>query len=268
MWTTDTAPTGWLLCRGQQVSRATYKGLFNVIGTTYGAGDGSTTFNVPDLQQRFPLGKAVSGTGSTLAGTGGAIDHTHTGGTVSGSTASDGSHTHDVSGSTASDGSHTHDVTGSTDSDGSHTHDVTGSTGSTAPGTGTYNHVLVNGVADTTTPNLTVVVSVDGVSNGNVGHSHTVDSHTHADGTLAAASGGAHTHADGTLAAALGGDHSHADGTLAAASGGAHTHADGTLAAASDGAHTHGAGTLAVGTSGTNNPAFLSLNFVIFSGVA
>ena len=71
------APAGWLFCHGQAVSRTTYARLFAVIGTTYGAGNGSTTFNLPDLRQRFPLGKAASGTGSTLGETGGAINHTH-----------------------------------------------------------------------------------------------------------------------------------------------------------------------------------------------
>lgn len=52
-----TAPPGWLLCYGQAVSRSTYSGLFNVIGTTYGTGDGSSTFNVPDLRGRTPIGK-------------------------------------------------------------------------------------------------------------------------------------------------------------------------------------------------------------------
>lgn len=72
-----TAPTGYLLCDGSAVSRTTYAGLFAILSTTYGVGDGSTTFNVPDLRQRFPMGKAAAGTGSTLGGTGGAIDHTH-----------------------------------------------------------------------------------------------------------------------------------------------------------------------------------------------
>ncbi len=73
-----TAPPGYLLCDGSAVSRTTYAVLFTILSTTYGVGDGSTTFNLPDLRQRFPMGKAVSGTGSTLGGTGGAIDHTHT----------------------------------------------------------------------------------------------------------------------------------------------------------------------------------------------
>lgn len=72
------APTGYLLCDGAAVNRTTYAALFAIIAVAYGAGDGSTTFNVPNLQQRFPLGKASAGTGSTLGTTGGAIDHTHT----------------------------------------------------------------------------------------------------------------------------------------------------------------------------------------------
>lgn len=73
-----TAPTGWLLCNGAAVSRTgTNTALFAAIGTAFGAGNGTTTFNLPDLRQRFPLGVAASGTGNTLGGTGGAINHTH-----------------------------------------------------------------------------------------------------------------------------------------------------------------------------------------------
>jgi microcystin-dependent protein len=50
-------PTGFLLCYGQAVNRMTYAALFTVIGTVFGAGNGSTTFNLPDLRGRFPLGK-------------------------------------------------------------------------------------------------------------------------------------------------------------------------------------------------------------------
>jgi len=70
----SSAPIGWLLCQGQAVSRTTYASLFAVLGTAYGAGDGHTTFNLPNLQQRFPLGKAASGVGSTLGAAGGQID--------------------------------------------------------------------------------------------------------------------------------------------------------------------------------------------------
>lgn len=50
------APTGWLLCDGSAVSRATYAALFAVVSTTYGAGDGSTTFNLPDCRGRMTVG--------------------------------------------------------------------------------------------------------------------------------------------------------------------------------------------------------------------
>lgn len=56
-----TAPTGWLICDGSPVSRTTYSLLFAVIGTLYGAGDGSTTFNLPDLRGRVAAGWAASG---------------------------------------------------------------------------------------------------------------------------------------------------------------------------------------------------------------
>ncbi len=78
MYGAAAAPSGWLLCDGSAVSRSTYADLFAVIGTTYGMGNGSTTFNVPDMRQRFPLGKASSGTGANLGDAGGNIDHIHT----------------------------------------------------------------------------------------------------------------------------------------------------------------------------------------------
>lgn len=51
-----TAPTGWLMCQGQAVSRSTYAQLFSVIGTTFGSGDGSTTFNLPNMCGRVAVG--------------------------------------------------------------------------------------------------------------------------------------------------------------------------------------------------------------------
>ena len=50
------APPGWLICDGSAVSRILYDELFQVIGTTFGSGDGSTTFNLPDLRQKIPIG--------------------------------------------------------------------------------------------------------------------------------------------------------------------------------------------------------------------
>lgn len=83
----SSAPVGWLLCAGQAISRTTYSVLFTAIGTTYGAGDGSTTFNLPDLRGRVVAGKDdMNGSaasrltspiaGSTLGANGGSQSHT------------------------------------------------------------------------------------------------------------------------------------------------------------------------------------------------
>lgn len=62
----SSVPTGWLECTGQVVSRATYADLFTAIGVQFGAGDGSTTFQLPDLRDRFPVGTGnLYGFGST-----------------------------------------------------------------------------------------------------------------------------------------------------------------------------------------------------------
>lgn len=64
------APTGWLLCDGASYLRATYPALFSIIGTTFGAADG-THFSVPDLRDRFPIGKGVAVASDALGETGG-----------------------------------------------------------------------------------------------------------------------------------------------------------------------------------------------------
>jgi microcystin-dependent protein len=85
-----TVPDGWLLCHGQAVSRTTYADLFAAIGTAYGLGDGSTTFNLPDLRGRVAAGRDdMGGTDAgrlaggvtnrtVLGGAGGAATHTLT----------------------------------------------------------------------------------------------------------------------------------------------------------------------------------------------
>jgi microcystin-dependent protein len=129
VWPSNTAPTGWALCYGQELSQTTYAALFAILSTTYNTGgETAGNFRVPDLRGRIPAGKdnmggtdalritgsaPVSINGSTLGATGGAqsaiLDttqipsHTHTG-----TTDADGNaHTH--SGTTASGGvDHTH----------------------------------------------------------------------------------------------------------------------------------------------------------------
>lgn len=76
-WGTNTPPANWLIADGAAVSRTVYSSLFAVIGTTYGTGDGSTTFNLPDLRGRVAVGRNA-GTFGTLGATGGAETHTLT----------------------------------------------------------------------------------------------------------------------------------------------------------------------------------------------
>jgi len=111
IWLTDTAPAGWLLCYGQAISRAIYAKLFGIIGITFGIGDGSTTFNLPDMRGRLPLGQDDMGGASadrvtnaeadSIGGSSGAENHTL-------SLAESPAHTHT--------NEHTHDV--------EHTHEL------------------------------------------------------------------------------------------------------------------------------------------------
>ena len=65
--TTSTVPNGWLLCNGAGISRTTFSNLFAEIGTTYGTGDGSTTFNIPDLRDRYIIGANTNALGTKIA---------------------------------------------------------------------------------------------------------------------------------------------------------------------------------------------------------
>jgi microcystin-dependent protein len=146
-----TADAGYLICDGSLVSKTTYATLFSRISTLYGTSN-TTHFTLPDLRQRFPLGQAASGTGSTLGAAGGTIDHTHsTSISISGTTGSSGdlNHSHTFSGTTGvesadvnlvggADGAlydaaaqnHTHDFSGATDGINAslaHTHSFSGS---------------------------------------------------------------------------------------------------------------------------------------------
>jgi microcystin-dependent protein len=91
-WSTVTPPSGFLECDGTAVSRSTYAALFAVVGTTYGIGDGSTTFNVPNLADNVAVGKSNN---KALGTTGGANTVTPTG-NVAGSTANATLSTHNL----------------------------------------------------------------------------------------------------------------------------------------------------------------------------
>jgi len=82
-WSSASVPSGFLECNGANVSRTTYADLFAIVGTTYGSGDGSSTFGLPDLQDNVAMGKSPT---KALASTGGANTVTSTG-NVGGSTA-------------------------------------------------------------------------------------------------------------------------------------------------------------------------------------
>jgi microcystin-dependent protein len=144
-------PAGWLICGGQAVSRTVYANLFALCGTTYGVGDGSTTFNVPDLRGTVPAGVDNMGgtpanrltvggsgiSGVTLGASGGtethALDiaelaaHTHTAGTLTNSTSSvSGTITNATSAVTGTISATGSNVTGTIGgSDGTHNHAVT-----------------------------------------------------------------------------------------------------------------------------------------------
>lgn len=100
----STAPTGWLIADGSALSRITYADLYAVIGTTYGSGNGTTTFNIPDLRTKVPAGKSVSGTFSTLGSSGGNETKALGLGEMP-------AHTHTFSGTTSYVGNHQHNQT-------------------------------------------------------------------------------------------------------------------------------------------------------------
>jgi len=223
------APSGWLLANGAAVSRTVYAALFAVIGVVFGAGDESTTFNLPNLKQRFVLGKADSGTGATVGATGGAIDHTHSGPshthTGPSHTHTMGTHTHSNP-STAANGSHAHFVDGGATASDSHTHSFSDSF-TTGGGSGTTSKE--GGAFLASVPAHTHTGSVSGTTGS--------DAHTHGPGTLDTDSAGSHTHTQGVTGATDPGD-TNAGGTGATGAGG-------------------------TGQTGTQNPPFLTLLYII-----
>lgn len=100
MFAGSTAPTGWMLCDGAAISRTSYSALFAAIGDTFGSGDGSSTFNLPNFINRSPLGAGTRSVGTTGGGETHALQaselpsHTH-GFTTNFLTSTSGAHTHE-----------------------------------------------------------------------------------------------------------------------------------------------------------------------------
>ncbi len=154
-WSDSSIPTGFLECNGAAVSRSTYSALFAIVGATYGAGDGSSTFNVPDFQNNVPVGKSNN---KALASTGGA-DTVASTGNVGGSTAN-------ATLSTAQLASHSHSGSNnqniiSSNTGGNRAYIVnTGNTGSAGSGQGHSHNMSATFSGDATSvlqPYLTVI---------------------------------------------------------------------------------------------------------------
>lgn len=169
------APTGYLACDGTAVSRATYAALFAAIGTSYGAGDGSTTFNVPDRRDKTGVGAGSSYVrgatgGSTTTGAAGSHSHGGTTGSTVLNTTQIPAHTHTASTGGAGSHAHTFAINVGTTSIG-------GANAGSAFG-GTYSSL---DPYISTAPNHTHSVTVDNAGGG-LGHDHTISTqadHTH-----------------------------------------------------------------------------------------
>jgi microcystin-dependent protein len=163
MWATTTAPTSWLLCDGTAVSRSTYASLFAVIGTTYGVGDNSTTFNLPNLKGKVPVGRDSADTSfDSMGETGGAKTHTL-------SSAEMPIHTHIQNSHNHTQNSHTH----TTDTQGSHNHGGSVGTGEFLYRDGAYNTGFNSWVG-----NVYLAITWNGGTAYAGSHSHNVNGNT------------------------------------------------------------------------------------------
>jgi len=144
-----TAPTGWLLCDGTLVSRTTYAALFAIIGTKAGVGDGSTTFALPDMKDRFLGGNLLTAT-QYAQNTSGTLITPVTAIAAPAHTHQIGAHTHGYTNTHSHTGAgHTHDVAGS-----SATYTMATTTRNTGVYTTTYDvsHAHTSGTYASSTP--------------------------------------------------------------------------------------------------------------------
>lgn len=290
---TSSVPTGYLEANGQTVSRSTYSELFSVFGTKYGAGDGSTTFALPNLNAKHLKGTttvntAGNGTGNdtttlgianmpahthTLAGHTHTVSHSHTithNHSVTITAAGTHGHTTNASGNTGNHTGHSHadgNYSGTTSTHNGHTHGVSGN----SSGGGSHNHTSIgywNAQWNNSSYEIarrTSYVSQDGgyyaipYSNTAPGLGMAVTYHG-----FGLTSSGNHTHGDGNYSADSGGNHSHTLNVSGnSSSGGSHSHTfSGTGNAADGGSHTHtaNAGNSNSSNTGNTNPTTSASN--------
>lgn len=224
----------YLICNGAAVSRVTYAALFAIIGTTYGAGDGVNTFNVPNCQQRSSIG--ADGT-YYLGLTGGALSHTHPSTGLSNDTHS--GHGHGVSGSTGAGTSHSHgSFTGSSGAGTTHYHGV-GALDTAYADPPNHAHTFT-----TDFENVGVNDSYINEGDGNYGSANVVTgltkaNHDHSGTTAGVNASLSHRHGIGAHDTGGESSHTHGGGTYAVGNEASHTHPAGSLSIAADGAHSH-----------------------------
>jgi microcystin-dependent protein len=176
------APAGWLMCDGSAVSRTTYAALWGVLGTSYGSGDTVSTFNLPDLENRVPLGA-----GSRALGNSGGAER------VALTTAQLPSHSHGLNNHTHSTPNHTH--TGTAALTGNHTHPADIDTTETLSGAHGHQNLTAAaagpGTAGTTDPNEAGIVNSAGA------HTHSVSITSGGGGTSGVAGGATTTTGSG-----------------------------------------------------------------------
>lgn len=224
-WLGASAPSGWLICNGQAVSRTTYSGLYAIISTRFGTGDGSTTFNVPDLQ-----GYQITGTGTGN----GSIDNTTTyrqgtvdAGAIAAHIGTAAIHSHSLTYTAATETEHSN----------SHSHTATVSEGTITTATHTYSDTSNSGQSHTHTSS---VASGGGISATLTGSTRASTAHTH---TAPTVSTDVHSHTVSTSSWSAHSAHRHSpvfdlstSGNTSGASPSTHNH---TATPSSDGSHTH-----------------------------
>lgn len=169
-----TEPTGWLFCYGQAVSRTTYADLFIALGTTYGAGDGSTTFNLPDMRGRVAAGRDNMGGSAASRLTTTVLDKTSEGGVG-------GSQTHTLTAAQSGSPTHNHGSSGGMSANSTHSHT---SSYSTAVSSGTAGNSPHGGkvFAGGTSP-YENWITIGGA--GDVSHTHAINDNTAANAAQA-----------------------------------------------------------------------------------